>query len=166
MVECYMKDIPGYEGRFAVTLDGRVWSHPKPLTGVCAGKGSKCGRWLRSANSRGYRVVGLGKCDQQAVHRLVALTYLPKVLGRSQINHKNGKKSDNRVENLEWCTQAENNAHAWATGLCRAPRKVSLDLVPQVRDWAKSGISQTDIAAMVGVGRSTIQRVIHGTHGY
>lgn len=51
------------------------------------------------------------------VHRLVALSFIPPSPGRNEVNHKNGIKSDNRAENLEWCNSKENHAHAIANGL-------------------------------------------------
>jgi len=51
------------------------------------------------------------------VHRLIAIAYIPNPLGKEQVNHINGIKHDNSIDNLEWCTQSENIRHALDTGL-------------------------------------------------
>lgn len=64
-----------------------------------------------------YTLCKNGKNKCIFAHRLVALHFIPNPKNKPQVNHKNGKKQDNRVKNLEWCTQKENNKHALKTGL-------------------------------------------------
>ena len=68
----------------------------------------------------GYKVIRL--CNKYHyktyyVHRLVAENYIFNEHSKKDVNHKNGIKTDNRVENLEWCTRSENLIHAFKTGL-------------------------------------------------
>lgn len=89
-------------------------------------------------NSYGYRVVSLtknGRKKDKKVHRLVALAFIPTISGKDFVNHKDGDKLNNYVENLEWVTRGENNRHA-ATILqvsteARPVWQLSLDGEPQ-----------------------------------
>lgn len=109
--------ISGYEGQYSVTRDGRVYSHPR----VDAAGRSRKGRWLKAVpDTKGYLRVGLYANDAlktRKVHRLVAETFIPNHHYKPEVNHINGDKADNRIENLEWCTSSENVRHAFRIGL-------------------------------------------------
>jgi hypothetical protein len=110
------KSIPGYEGLYSVTHGGEIISHGKYVT-------SKNVRWQPESILKpltdvyGYNNVclcnGSGQVKKYRVHKLVALAYLPNPDKHPIINHKNGVKTDNCIENLEWCTHSHNNKHAF-----------------------------------------------------
>lgn len=73
--------------------------------------GSKAKKYLTYALSKN------GECRSFMAHRLVANAFVENLESKPQVNHINGDKTDNRVENLEWCTNSENTQHAYDTGL-------------------------------------------------
>lgn len=68
-----------------------------------------------------------GRNKQVGIHTLVAEHFIPNPYHRNIVNHINGNKQDNRVENLEWCTSSENSQHALKTGLCPGRRFMSMN---------------------------------------
>ena len=110
------KDIKGYEEMYQISNLGNV----KSLTRNTKNK-YKQEHFLKLFISKnGYKRVELRKYKKgkkYCVHRLVALAFIPNPLNKPQVNHINGIKTDNRVENLEWATNSENIKHAIKTGL-------------------------------------------------
>lgn len=84
------------------------------------------------------------------------------------MNHKNGIKTDNRPENLEWMTVAENHRHAFATGLRAGRRgeanpvaKLNASKVTEIRDrYARGGITQAALGAEYGINRGLVSMVV------
>lgn len=174
-----IKDIEGYEGRYAVTDDGRVWSYPKK-TG-----NNRSGRWLKISYSGLYHKVGLYDenmvCRHLNLHRLLAQAYIPNPDNLPQVNHINGDKTDNRLENLEWVTASQNSQHKWDTGLAVASRATRLaaaknisvankkrrKFIPAeiltIRAMVKSkNFSANQVAKCFKVSNGTINDIVHG----
>lgn len=93
-----------------------------------------------------------------SAHRLVALAFIPNPEGKSQINHKNGVKTDNRPENLEWVTCKENIHHAVANGTHANMRgnKIQPRDIPKILRRLAAGEARAKIAHEFGVTVGTI----------
>lgn len=123
------KDIEGYEGLYQISSLGNVKSLKRLV------KISKTKEKYKEVpehilkptkNRYGYLYVSLarnGVSKNVRIHRVVAETFLEKSPLKTQVNHINGKKTDNRLENLEWVTCKENLNKAWEMGLCENNRK-------------------------------------------
>ncbi|EPR9732925.1 HNH endonuclease [Enterobacter bugandensis] len=160
------KYISGYEGLYSVTTDGRVYSHPRMRI-----SGHKInGKYLaRTPSEKGYLRVNLfkdGSYKTFKIHRLVAETFIPNPNGKPEVNHLDGDKSNNRVENLEWSTSLENLRHAFQVGLkttkgASNPRAKLTNL--QVKDiLSATGLSQRALAKRYGVSQAQISSIRQG----
>lgn len=110
------RDIPGYEGRYQASTEGRVRSLDRTVLDSRGWDRRLKGRILKQQlNSvSGYPCVMLSvDCERRntVVHRLVAQTFL-RMSEKPQVNHKDGNKQNARVKNLEWRTHRENSIHA------------------------------------------------------
>lgn len=141
-----MKDVVGYEGLYAVTSCGKVWSY-------------KNKKFLKpQVNKGGYLQVGLhrdGELKFYLIHRLVAEAYIPNTDNLPQINHKDENKTNNCLQNLEWCDAKYNNNYGTHIEKIKKPiLQYSLD-GEFVREW----YSASDVGKEV---RSSINKCLTG----
>lgn len=126
------KDIEDFEGYYQISNLGRVKSLPKTMGNE---NNLSPERIMKLKIDRyGYECVTLccqkekGKRKYKTVHRLVATAFIDNPYGLPQINHMNGNKKDNFVDNLTWSSAKENVQHAWDTGLNEKSRVVASEI--------------------------------------
>lgn len=123
------KDIKGYEGLYQVSNLGNVKSldrtvYQKNKFGKMQKHIYKGRQLKRQIQKNGYEVVNLyknKKMTKKLVHRLVAIAFLERQNNKDYINHKDNNRANNKLENLEWCTQSSNLYHAYTYGNKIAP---------------------------------------------
>lgn len=152
------KDIPGWEGLYMINKNGDIFSvrNNRKLTPDYINKRYK--QIVFSKNNKTKRYL---------IHRLVMLTFV----GPSNltVNHKNGIKSDNRLENLEYVTQKENIAHSHKKGLANIAKgeksgkaKLTEKEVIEIKKYILSGNIHREIAEKYGVTRGAITDIARG----
>ena len=147
------KTIKDFENIYEVSNLGRIKSFKKNKTSFLIGSNS----------GKGYKNVILcgNKNKRIYIHRLVALHFLENLENKPQINHINGIKTDNRVENLEWCTNRENSIHALENGLAKSgenskKHKLTKSQVIEIKNSSLKGI---ELSKIYNVGKMQISRI-------
>jgi hypothetical protein len=160
------KPIPGHPG-YEVSDHGTVRSLDRPTT--LKGKGGTTyTRWIRGKvlclrkHPQGYRGVSLANGVQASVHSLVMLTFVGARPEGAWINHRNGNKSDNRLENLEYCSPKQNAEHAVHTGLQPMPPgagKLTEEDVRTIKSRIHDGERGCDIARDYSVTKECVYAI-------
>lgn len=153
------KNIIGFQGFYQVSNLGRIRSV----------RFNKIKLLITAINHFGYcyNCISIKNIKKNyTVHRLVALTFIPNTENKAQVNHINGIKTDNRVENLEWVTSSENNTHAIKNKLRVMPKGKSHFNSKKVFN-KETGVvyeSITDAAKQNGYKKTTLTKYINGTN--
>lgn len=168
------KDIKGYEGYYQVSNLGNIKSldiitiqlHHWSQQYV---KHKYKGRVLKgSKNSKGYRIITLHKgneTEKKLVHRLVAEAFIPNPNNYFYINHKDNNPSNNKINNLEWCTQSYNIKYAYDNGNKIPPH---MKKVNQIKDGQiiNTYISMNDAERKTGIKSANISKCCRKIRNY
>lgn len=152
--------VKGYEGLYEVDTDGNVYSC---LTNKTRRKGI-----LKPYVKNGYLAVNLyinNKCKHYYIHRLVAEAFIPNSNDLPCVNHIDGNKENNSLENLEWCTRSENEKHAYKNDLEIHYCKLSKRQVKEIRELyvpKSKNFGTVALAKKYKVSQSTIYNIIKG----
>lgn len=145
------KDVVGHEGFYQVSNLGQVKSLPRTVNNkFYSGKVLS----TKNSNPKQYEKTSLhdsGASRYYKVHQLVARAFIPNPDNKREVNHIDGNKHNNKVDNLEWVTSKENKEHNHKLGITRIGERhqnsiLNEDTVKQIKLMLKDGISQTVIA--------------------
>jgi hypothetical protein len=162
------KDVKGYEGLYQVSSLGKVKSLSREVKGRGNSKRLLPERILKPTNNgHGYELVMLskkGKTKGKVVHRLVAEAFIPNPDNKKEVNHIDGIKDENYVENLEWVTRKENCRHAHENGFVKISKGANHYKSKKVYSERldKEFVSIKEAADYFLLSRTSVKDVVNG----
>lgn len=166
------KDVTGFEGLYMVSSFGRIKGCSKLIKHYKGGFSRRKERILKTSEDRyGYLKVVLQRDKKRlhtTVHRVVAKAFLKNPNNLPQVNHEDGNKKNNRVDNLTWCNTSYNIRHAIDNGLIDHEKvsgencyitNLTNELVLEIRDKMKNGIKNKEIEKEYKLSRSAVSRI-------
>jgi len=161
------KDIVGYEGLYEISNLGRVKSYDRIIKHSIIGEYIKKGKdKVCMIGNHGYGSIKLtdytGNSKKKLLHRLVAKTFIPNPENKRTVNHKDGNKLNNSVDNLEWATDSEQQLHAFNTGLSSHTGQnnpSSKMIEDEVRFIRESNLKGVELAKMFNISPTTISSI-------
>jgi len=150
------KDIKGYESLYQISNYGRLKSLIKKEKIIII-------KLIHDKkNYLNYTLHKNGRTKSEKIHRLVAEAFIPNSENKPQINHINGIKTDNRVCNLEWCTNSENQIHAYKNGLEKPRFKRKVKQYDLNGNYINSYEYILDAKKVLNIDNSSISAVCRG----
>lgn len=154
--------IEGYKDRYLISNHGRIISLPR------SGTTGQPRIVIPNKTKYGYLRIKLCKNDVfkwYAVHRLVALAFNPNPTNKKQVNHLDRDKTNNTVENLEWCTPRENIQHFRKNKVVdidnlKKYKKFSISQIKEIREKYRNGMFQWELAKMFNTTPGNIGSII------
>lgn len=158
--------IPGYEGLYEASTEGRIRSLDRLITGKNGVTKRFSGRVLKPVKQNaGYLALGLSKdgiVTTTLVHRIIATTFIENPGNLPEVNHKDGVKDNNALTNLEWMSRVRNIRHAMGMGLIQGlgennpAAKLSDSDARAIKELSRYCLHPKELAAVFGVKPSTI----------
>ncbi|MRF37154.1 hypothetical protein GIJ44_20925 [Staphylococcus sp. KY49P] len=168
------KGIPGYEGLYSISITGRVKRLARNrIIATSVSRPLKEKEIKTFEGKLGYIHVNLwknGQMKQHRIHRLIMLTFTKKPQDKNVINHIDGDKSNNSLDNLEWCTNRENTIHAYKTGLAKGKKGIensqgrltSEEVISMRNLYATGEYTQKEIGEIFGISRRHAGDIVNG----
>jgi len=167
--------IPGYKNLYEINIETEeIKSLSRRVNHMNIGFRETGERTFKPRVSNGYKTTSLykkGVMKNIFIHRVIAKLFIPNPKNQPCINHKNGIKTDNRIENLEWCTKKENTAHAHKVGLIKAKgenngrAKITLEIAKKIRsEYIPNKVTRVMLANRYGICKGMVDHILQNNN--